>query len=144
MRGVHSTDAILESFSAFAKFCIDKNEVPSFNDDYSAKMDGFFYRMKKKYPKEFEMVWFDTNGGPQTSKTISEARSDMLKCGYLYSFSPRFNPNFISKDILKDFNRYKKVEAYMDIAEKFYNEFGCDQSGNIGKHTKFTSLEEIH
>ena len=143
-RGVHSTDAIFNSFAAFAKFCIDKKEIPYFKDNYSGGIDKFFYDMKKEYPKEFKMVRFDTNGGPPSSATVDEAKLDMLTCGYLYSFAPRFNPHFISKDILKYFEQIEDKKAYLDIAEKLYNEFGCDENGNIGKHTNFRELENIH
>lgn len=143
VHGVHSTDAILNSFAAFAKFCIDKKEIPYFMWN-STEMDKFFYNIQKKYPKEFKMVWFNTNGHCPFSEIISEAKSDMLTCGLLYSLAPRFNPHFISKDILKSFNGYENEKAYLNVAEKFYNEFGCDEKGSIGKNTKFDSLEDIH
>jgi hypothetical protein len=142
-RGIHSTDAIFNSFSAFAKFCIDKKEIPYFMHD-SNDIDKFFYDMKKKYPKEFKMVDFNTNGGKPSSYTISEAMSDMLTCGYLFSLTPRFNPHIVSKNALKWFEEVENKEAHLNIAKKMYNKFGCNQSGNIGEHTKFTSLEKIH
>jgi hypothetical protein len=107
-------------------------------------VDKFFYNIKKEYPKEFKMVWFDTNGGSPSSDIVSQANSDMLICGYLFSWAPRFNPHFISKNALERFEEIKNKETYMKIAEKLYNEFGCDENGNIGKHTKFNSLEKIH
>jgi hypothetical protein len=144
VHGVHSTDAIFNSFAAFAKFCIDKKEIPYFVDNYSGEIDKFFYDMKKKYPKEFKMVWFDTNGGPPSSKTVSEAKSDMLTCGYLYSLTPRFNPHIVSKNALKWFEEIKDKEIYLNIAEKLYDKFGCDENGKIGEHTHFKGLENIH
>ena len=142
VRGVHSTDAIFNSFAAFAKFCIDKKEIPYFEDNYSGEIDKFFYDMKKKYPKEFKMVWFDTNGHQPFSDTVSEAKQDMLTCGYLYSWD--FNPYFVSKNALEWFEEIENKEVYLKIAEKLYNKFGCNKNGKIGEHTKFTSLEKIH
>lgn len=143
VHGVHSTDAIFNSFAAFAKFCIDKKEIPYFKYN-SAEMDKFFYDMKKKHSEEFKMVAFDTNGQQPSSDTVSEAKMDMLTCGYLYSLAPRFNPHLISKDILKYFEDTENKEKYTDIAKRLYDKFGCDENGNIGKHTGFNSLEKIH
>jgi hypothetical protein len=138
---VHSTDAIFNSFTAFAKFCINKNEIPYFEYD-SAKIDKFFYAMKQKYPEEFEMVSFDINGHQPFSKIVSEAKMDMLICGYLFSWDE--NPHFISKNALKDFEEIKDKKIYLDVAEKLYNEFGCDINRNFEKRTKFKSLDELH
>jgi hypothetical protein len=142
-RGIHSTDAIFDSFAAFAKFCIDKKEVPYFLDNWG-NINSFFYNMKKKYPKEFKMVSFDTNGHQPFSDTVSEAKSDMLTCGYLFSLTPRFNPHIVSKNALEWFEEIKDKEVYLNIAKKLYDKFGCNQSGNIGEHTKFNGLENIH
>jgi hypothetical protein len=144
VRGIHSTDAIFNSFAAFAKFCIDKKEIPYFEDNYSGEIDKFFYDMKKKYPKEFEMVWFDTNGHQPFSDTISEAKQDMLTCGYLYSLTPKFNPHIVSKNALEWFESIENKKVYLDIAEKLYNKFGCDESGNLEKRTEFKHLENLH
>ena len=140
---VHSTDAIFNSFSAFAKFCIDKKEIPYFMHN-SAEMDKFFYDMKKKYPKQFKSVGFDTNGQQPSSNTVSEAKMDMLICGYLYSFAPRFNPHFISKNMLKDFEQIEDKKIYLNIAKNLYKRFGCDENGKMGEHTNFSELENIH
>jgi hypothetical protein len=141
--GIHSTGAIFDSFSAFAKFCIDKKEIPYFKCPPMG-MDKFFYDMKKKYPKEFKMVTFDTNGQEPSSDAVSRANSDMLTCGYLYSFAPKFNPHFISKNALEWFEDVENKEKYIDVAKKLYEKFGCDENGKIGKHTKFNNLEDIH
>jgi hypothetical protein len=140
----HSTDAIFNSFAAFTKFCIDKKEIPYFMYNWG-KINPFFYNMKEKYPKEFEMVYFNTNSEIPFSDSISQAENDMFICGLLYSLTPRFNPHFVSKGILKYFKKkIKNKKAYMDIAEKFYNEFGCNKHGDVGKHEKFTKLEDIY
>lgn len=140
---VHSTDAIFNTFTAFAKLCIDKKEIPYFEYN-SADIDRFFYDTKKKYPKEFKIVEFDTNGHQPSSDTVSRAKMDMLICGYLFSLAPRFNPHFISKDALEWFEKIENKETYLNIAEKLYNKFGCDVGGNLKKRTKFKSLEELH
>lgn len=140
---VHSTDAIFNAFAAFAKFCIDKKEVPYFEYD-STKIDKFFYNMKEEYPKEFEMVSFNTTGHQPFSEVVSQAKMDMLTCGYLYSLGINFNPHFVSKAFLTDFEKIKNKKIYLDIAEKLYNEFGCDVNRNLEKRTEFKSLEDLH
>jgi hypothetical protein len=138
----YAIDPIINSFAAFANICITNNEKPFFKYDYE-EMNKFFYEMKQEYPKEFEMVFFNTNGCQPLSNTIDEAEMDMLICGYMYSYSPRFNPHLISKEALKRFNELEDSEIYLDIAKRLYDKFGCDENGNIGKHTKFNGLENI-
>jgi hypothetical protein len=138
---VHSTDAIINSFTAFAKFCIDKKEIPYFKYN-SAEVDKFFYDMKKEYPKEFKMVSFDTNGHQPFSDITSQAKMDMLTCGYLFSWG--FNPYFVSKNVLKNFEEIKDKETYLGIAKELYEKFGCDESGNLKNRTEFKSLERLH
>jgi len=139
----NNPDAIFNSFAAFAKFCIDKKEVPYFWND-SAKVDSFFYNIKQKYPKEFESVLFDTNGHQPFSETVSDAKSTMLTCGYLFSLTPRFNPHFVSKNLLKYSEKVEDKEVYLDVAKRLYDKFGCDINGNLEKRTNFESLENIH
>ena len=141
--GIHSTDAIFNTFSAFAKFCIDKKEVPYFEYN-STKIDKFFYDIKQEYPKEFEGVRFNTDGPQPLSHTINENKVNMLTEGYLFSLSPKFNPHFVSKNLLKYFEKIKNKEIYLDVAKNLYNEFGCDLNGNFEKRTKFKSLENLH
>jgi hypothetical protein len=138
---VHNTDAIFKVFAAFAKVCIDNEEVPYFRYN-SAQIDSFFYDMKKKYPEEFKMVSFNTNGHQPFSDAVSETKMDMLTCGHLFSWG--FNPYFVSKNVLKYFDEIKDKETYLDMAKELYNKFGCDANGNIGKHTQFNKLEKMH
>jgi len=139
----HSTDAIFNSFTAFAKLCIDKKEVPYFLYD-PAKIDSFFYEIKQKYPKEFERVIFDINGHRPVSKIVNQAKNDMFLCGNLFSLSPRFNPHLVSKDILIYLEKVENKKVYIGVAEKFYKEFGCDIRGNLEQRTSFESLEKLN
>lgn len=138
----HAEDPIINSFAAFANLCKDNKEKTYFKYDYE-EVNKFFYEMKQEYPKEFEMVLFNTNGHQPFSETIDDAKMMMLTCGYLYSLGVKFNPHVISKKSLKEFDKVKDQEIYLDIAKRFYDKFGCDENGESGKHTKFNSLEEI-
>jgi hypothetical protein len=31
-----------------------------------------------------------------------------------------------------------------EIAQNFYTKLGCDRSGVVGKHSKFSSLDKLH
>ena len=138
----HAVDPIINSFAAFANLCIDNNEKPFFKYD-SSEINKFFYEMKQEYPKEFEMVGFNTNGHTPFSNEVDDAKTMMLICGYIYSYSPRFNPHVISKKSLKEFDKIKDQEIYLDVAKRFYDKFGCDKNGEVGKHTKINNLEDL-
>lgn len=138
---VHATDPIINSFAAFAKLCIDQKEIPYFKYDLE-KLNQFFYDIKKEQPEKFKMVGFDINGPQPSSRIIDEAKIDMLTCGYLFSWG--FNPYFVSKNAIKEFDKIEGREIYLDIAKKFYEKFACDERGNIGEHTKFRNLERLH
>lgn len=142
MTCVYSTDSIINSFAAFANFCISNKEVPYFKYD-SIEVDKFFYDMKKEHPREFEMVSFNTNGHTPFSQDVDDAKMMMLTCGYLYSLSIKFHPHIISKRALKEFNKIENKEIYLKIAKRFYDKFSCNMDGDVGKHTNFKNIEEI-
>lgn len=139
---VHSTDPIINSFAAFANLCKENKERPYFKYDYE-EVNKFFYEMKQEYPKEFEMVLFNTNGHSPYSKAIEDANGTMFLSGYLGSYAPRFQPHFVLEKALEKFNEIENQEIYLDIAKRFYDKFGCDERGEVGKHTKMKSLDDL-
>lgn len=137
-------DFILPIISYFTEICLNKEEVQFFTTNYD-KIQHFFYDVKLKYPKKFNDITFNTNGYIPFSEDISDFIFDLKVCGSLASLSPAEKVYIPSRELP---NLYCKVEnednEIKEIAQRFYNKLGCDQDGNIGKHTKFNSLEKLH
>ncbi len=114
----------------FAKICDEKKEFAGFDKN---KVKGFFYKIEKDYPNIFDSM---------TERTLEDELSGFGITSIIQSINPRYHPHFISPGMSKVwFKRHEKEyknhdKDFMEIAQKFYNEVGCNFRGELGKRTK--------
>jgi len=130
-------------FTYFVENCLNKKEVQFFTTNYE-KIHRFFYDAKLKYPEIFKEMNFNTNGHFPFSKDIDEDLFILKSAGLLVSISPQERLYLLSKRFPEKFPGSENNQSELKtLANNFYNELGCDEKGNIGKHTKFNGLEKI-
>ena len=118
----HATEPIINTYNAFAKICLDKNQEPFFRYN-SIEQNEFFYDMKKNY-NEFEKLVFDTNGHSPFSDTIDEARFDLMISGKWNYIGIMYEKVLLTKkSIEEDFEKIENKETFLEIGQKFYNKF---------------------
>jgi hypothetical protein len=118
---------IQSTLVCFTKLCDDKNEIPCFN---GREMNKFFYRIEKEYPKLFE---------DRLTSDIDEEVFTFKVSRILQSISPDFHPYLMSRGsglIIYEKNKDKYEKEIYEVAQKFYDELGCDLEGKLGAHTK--------
>jgi len=114
----------------FSKICDERNEFPGFDME---RVEEFFYKIKKDYPKVFSSM---------TEETIERELSNFRITGTVQFVGPRYHPHFVSPGMSKAFDRLYNDEfrenqkELEEIAQRFYDEVGCNFKGELGKRTK--------
>jgi len=112
----------------FAKICDEKNELPAFD---MQELKVFFYKVEKDYPRIFENLKEGAREEELDTFTMS---------GIIQSINPQYHPHFISPGMSRIWEKkgiYKEIDKdIIEIAQRFYNEAGCNLEGIVGKRTK--------
>lgn len=123
----------------FTKFCIERREHTYFD---RRKLQNFLYKTKKEFPKILGELHFD---GYNYSDDAEQELSNLVGSRMMESIGLDFHPHELSKGLLSlsgEIDPKYKTDLEK-IAEKFYNEVGCNRRGEIEKHSRFNSIDDI-
>lgn len=133
-------DAVLNTLVCFTEYSINQGQVPFFIGD-SEKLNTFFHKLRKEFPKQIGKIIFDEDRSFLFSMEIESAIFNMATSGLITNWS--HNPEVyqtlkpISERIWNISSN--EISNYRKIAEPFYNELSCDWDGFLGRHTPLES-----
>ncbi len=122
----------------FAKLCIGKKEHPCIINN----LQYFFYKIKKDFPKVLGGLSYDED---RYSEKVEWELSNLMGSGILGFWMRNpcpYEPRKIILSLDKDVKRKYKKDL-KKISEKLYEELGCNKRGELGKHSKFNSIDEL-
>jgi len=118
--------------ATFTKICVDKKEVPYFWYDVH-EGSNFIVEQARLNPREIKSLDYEGNICTNLHSQIDTSMIASTIC----SWGLDGNPHEINPIIAEWYNYIpeNKQRLFLSLGQKFYELFGCDEDGNIGRHS---------
>jgi hypothetical protein len=126
-------NSVIKLMAVFADLCSEKREVAYFD---RRGLISFLKKSKEEFPEILHNV--DFHPVYDSSEEVDNEMFNLIVSGLLCSWGTDFNPHQILRGISHYSKKIPKEEknCLRGLAEKMYDELGCDERGILGKHTQ--------